>query len=220
MWRSFLETGSPNHFTRLLIMRLLEAITENEMVAVFLKTEINSVRYSADILALLRRDEMSRRIIDMPDIRNQEENAYRIRLLGDFRGYKQGRDLFLSFPDDVSWYRAMLSREELDRVRYIDYSYWNELSGGSRLPADAATNIRAGKVVFGQSTQGFLNLARELQQGAKFPELILTGVSPTSDLVALEGHVRLTTYFLAPHCIPDELQVIVGFSPDFERING
>jgi len=201
-------------------MRLLEAITENEMVAVFLNTEINSVRYSADILALLRRDEMSRRIIDMPDLRNQEENAYRIRLLGDFRGYKQGRGLFLSFPDDVSWYRAMLSREELARVRYIDYSYWNELSGGSRLPADAATNIRAGKVVFGQSTQGFLNLARELQQGAKFPELILTGVSPTSDLVALEGHVRLTTYFLAPHCIPDEMQVIVGFSPDFERING
>jgi len=32
----------------------------------------------------------------------------------------------------------------------------------------------------------------------------------------LEGHVRLTTYFLAPHCIPDAMQVIVGFSPAFE----
>jgi hypothetical protein len=32
-------------------MRLREAIAEDEMVAVFLKTEINSVRYSADILA-------------------------------------------------------------------------------------------------------------------------------------------------------------------------
>jgi hypothetical protein len=123
-------------------------------------------------------------------------------LLGDFRGYKQGRDLFLSFPDNVAWHRALLSLEELNRVRYIDYSYWNQLSGGSRLPADAAVNIRAGKVVFGQSTQGFLHLARELQQGAKFPELILTGVSSTSDLVVLEGHVRLTAYFLAPHCIP------------------
>jgi len=200
-------------------MRLLDAITEDEMVAVFLKTEINSVRYSADILALLRRDGMSRGIIDAPDTRNQQENAYRIQLLGDFRGYKQRRDLFLSFPDDVSWYRAILSREELARVRYVDYSYWNELSGGSRLPADAAANIRAGKVVFGQSTQGFLNLASELELGAKFPELILTGVSPTSDLVVLEGHVRLTTYFLAPHCIPEEIQVIVGFSPGFEQAN-
>jgi hypothetical protein len=201
-------------------MHLLEAITEDDMVAVFLKTEINSVRYSSDILALLRRDGMSPRIIDTPDTRNQEENTYRIRLLGDFRGYKQGRDLFLSFPDVVSWYRAILSREELARVRYVDYSYWNELSSGSRLPADAATNIHAGKVVFGQSTQGFLNLARDLEQGAKFPEMILTGVSPKSDLVMLEGHVRITTYFLAPHCIPEEMQVIVGFSPEFEMVNG
>jgi hypothetical protein len=59
-----------------------------------------------------------------------------------------------------------------------------------------------------------------LQQGARFPELILTGVSPTSDLVVLEGHVRLTKYFLAPHCIPDEMQVIAGFSPNFEQIDG
>ena len=79
-------------------------------------------------------------------------------------------------------------------------------------------NIRAGKIIFGQSTQSFLNLARELERGAKFPELILTGISHTSNLVVLEGHVRLTTYFLAPHCIPDEMQVIVGFSPDFEQL--
>lgn len=197
-------------------MRLLEDITEDEMVAVFLKTEIDSVRFGADILALLQRDGMSRRIVETPDILNQEENGYRARLLGDFRGYKQKRGLFLTFPDNVSWHRAILSREELARVRYIDYSYWNELSGGSRLPADAATNIRAGKVVFGQSTQWFLNLASELERGARFPELILTGVSPTSDLVVLEGHVRLTSYFLALMSIPEEIQVIVGFSPDFD----
>jgi len=199
-------------------MRLLENITEDEMVAVFLKTEINSARFSADILAILKHDGMSRKIVDTPDTLNQAENLYRAKLLGDFRGYKQKWGLFLSFPDDVSWHRAILSREELARVRYIDYSYWNELSGGSRLPADAATNIRAGKVVFGQSTQGFLNLAGELQRGAKFPELILTGVSPTSDLVVLEGHVRLTTYFLAPKCIPEEIPVIVGFSPNFDSL--
>jgi hypothetical protein len=49
-------------------MRLLEAITEDEMVAVFLKTEINFVRHSADIISLLRRDGMSRRIIGIAQI--------------------------------------------------------------------------------------------------------------------------------------------------------
>ena len=52
---------------------------------------------------------------------------YQIRLLRDFRGYKQGLALFSSFPDEVSWRRALLSGEELSRVRYIDYSYYNIL---------------------------------------------------------------------------------------------
>src|SRR5262245_65099661 len=103
------RNGFPNPFTRRPFMRLLDAITEDEMVAVFLKTEINSVRYSEDILALLRRDGMSGGIIDAPDTRNREEKAYRIQLLGDLRGEKQGHDLFRAFPDDVSWYRPVLS---------------------------------------------------------------------------------------------------------------
>ena len=38
---------------------------------------------------------------------------------------------------------------ELSGVRYIEYDYWNELSGGTRLAVDAATRIRAGVTPFG-----------------------------------------------------------------------
>ena len=78
-------------------MRLLETITEDEMAAVFLKTEINSTRFSADIMSLLRRDGMSRRIIDTPDTRNQEENAYRISCLVIFVGTSKGAPCFRLF---------------------------------------------------------------------------------------------------------------------------
>lgn len=194
-------------------MRYIEPITEHDMVVVFLKTEIHSTgRYDKEILALLERDGVSRKIIDEPDMGNPEENDYRIQLLGDFRGYKQNRGLFECFPDDVSWYRGALSKDELARTRYIDYSYWNVLSGGSRLPVDAAKNIRAGIEVFGESTQWGLEMAQALEAGAVFPELILVGCSPESGLVVLEGHVRLTAYILALEHIPEELNVIVGFS--------
>jgi hypothetical protein len=183
------------------------------MVAAFLKAEIRSERFGAQIMALLGRDGVDARIVHEPDTDDGGENAYRIRLLGEFRGYRQDRDLFQGFPDDVSWHRALIHRAELARVRYIDYSYWNEISGGSRLPVDAAEKIRAGIVVFGQSTTGFLEMARALRNGAVFPELIFVGADPTSPLVVLEGHVRLTAYFLAPECIPTELDVLVGFSP-------
>ena len=194
-------------------MRHIEALSEHEMVAAFLKAEIASERFGSDILALLRRDGQNRSIIDEPDIRNERENAYRTKLLGDFRGYRQDRELFRAFPEDVCWHRYSLSGVELARVKYIDYSYWNELSGGSRLAVDASRNIRDGAVVFGQSTKGFLDVARALEGGAKFPELILVGTAPEAELVVLEGHVRLTAYLLVPWCIPDELTAIIGFSP-------
>ena len=38
---------------------------------------------------------------------------------------------------------------ELATVRYTEHDYWNVLSGGTRLAADAATRIRAGVTPFG-----------------------------------------------------------------------
>jgi hypothetical protein len=51
--------------------------------------------------------------------------------------------LFEFLPTRVRWVAALLAPGELSRIRYIEYSDWNEISGGSRLPADA-TRIRAG----------------------------------------------------------------------------
>ncbi|MCI0731627.1 MAG: hypothetical protein L0332_33545 [Chloroflexi bacterium] len=81
----------------------------------------------------------------------------------------------------------------------------------------AAENSRAGLELFGQSTTGFLSLAQQVEQGTTFPELILVGRQPGSELVVLEGHVRLTAYALALACLPEELEVIVGYSPDIIR---
>lgn len=194
-------------------MRHLGKLSEAEMVAAFLRGEIVSDRFGAKILELLQRDGRNRTVVESPDLTNAADNAYRRQLLGDFRGYGQNRDHFENFPSDVTWHRYALSREELGRVRYIDYSYWNELSGGSRLPADAARNVRGGKVVFGQTSERYWNMVRALERGVKFPEPIFVGTIPESPLVILEGHMRLTAYFLSPEHLPDELAAIVGFSP-------
>jgi hypothetical protein len=200
-------------------MRHLEAITEHEVVAHFLKTEINSVRFEPDILKLLQRDGLDRRIIDAPDIRDPVENAYRARLLGDIRGYKRHEDVFTFVPDDVAWHRYALSREELARVRYINDDYWVELSGGSRLAIDAAPRIRAGLEVFGKySTEWALGMARAVEQGAVFPEMILVGTDEASELTVLEGHVRLTAYCLALAHVPEPLPVVVGFGAGMDRV--
>src|SRR6266542_3428516 len=177
-------------------MRLLHPITADEMVAHFLKTEVHSVRFREEILSLLRRDGRDERIIDQPDLASVDDNAYRSQLLGEFRGYGRGEGIFMFVPDDTAWHRCALSRDELARVRYVNDDYWLELSGGTRSPLDAARNIRSGIIVYGQSTEWALGLAREVERGAVFPELILVGTDEASPLTVLEGHARLTAYAL------------------------
>jgi hypothetical protein len=184
------------------------------MVAVFLQTEIQSARYQDKILALLARDGKDSRIVNTPNLHDADANAYRAQLLGDFRGYRQQRELFERFPDEVAWHRAILSKEELARILYIDYSYWNQLSGGSRFASDAAANIRAGIEVYHVPNDGFWKTAQAVSEGVAFPELIVVGTSPAS-LIVLEGHVRLTAYLLAWEYVPEELPVLMGLSPDF-----
>jgi hypothetical protein len=206
-------------------MRFIEALNEDCVVAHFLKHEMRSDRFGRAICNLLEQNGWPASLLEEPDLQSAEECLIRAKTLTEFRGYQRNADMFEGFPNDVAWARFAISDLELMQVRYIDYSYWNELSGGSRLPSDAAIRIRNGATAFGMSTHHFLEMAEALRNGAKYPELILVGAEPHSALVVLEGHARLTGYALAPDCIPRDLTAIVGLSAamsawrDFARLD-
>ena len=82
-------------------MRIVEPVAEDEVVALFLKTEIESVRFRGAILKLLLRDGMDRAIVDDPDTSDAGKNAYRRGLLGEFRGWGRNQGMFDGFPDDI-----------------------------------------------------------------------------------------------------------------------
>ena len=197
-------------------MRFIEHIGEHEVVALFLRAEIDSPRFGAAILDLLARHELNRRVVDAPDLSSTGENEIRRELLAEYREYGRNAGLFEGFPQSVSWDRVALDPSELWTVKYIDWDYWIELSGGSRLPRDAAGLIRAGRTVFGEANDGFLEIAQAIASGARLPELILVREGSGSDLVVLEGHARLTGYALAPESVPSELSVVLGSSPQMK----
>jgi hypothetical protein len=198
-------------------MKIIKNITEDEMIAVFMKAEIGSFRFGGKIFEQLEKDNKHRGIVDNPDISNQEDNNYRKKLLGEYRGYGLNRELFENFPTDVSWKRVGLNKADLEKVKYINYDYWVELSNGSRLVKDGAKSILAGIEVFKNPNKNFLEAAESLKQGFVFPEIILVARDEKTDLVVLEGHLRLTAYLMEPNFIPEELEAIVGFSKDFDK---
>ncbi len=194
-------------------MILVKPTTEADMIAVYLRSEIDSKRFGKYILNLLEKNKQNRAIIDHPDITSAEENEYRRNILIGYRAY-----VFDEIPTHTEWFRAILSRGEVADIRYIDYDYWNELSNHTRLPCNAIEGIFAGRTIYDVDNSGFLQVAQAMREGAHFPELILVSPAPGSALTVYEGHVRLTAYLLAPECIPQELGVIVGFAPECERI--
>jgi hypothetical protein len=158
---------------------------------------------------------LSEQLVTDPDLTDRRANDARRSLLGTTRGYGEDRELFDGgFPSTVPWVWARLTPDELSRVRYIDYSYWNELSDGSRLPSVAAERIRAGVGAFGVANDRFLRAATALTRGESFPPLILAGTTSES-LVCLEGHLRLTAHALAG--FPATLTCLVGTSTALAR---
>ena len=198
-------------------MRRLRPSSESEMVALFLRTELPAARSRDDLKAHLERDRLPERVVTDPDLGNDAENQARLRLLTQHRGYGTRTELFDGFPDDVRWQWMAITPAELATVRYIDYDYWVELSGGTRLAIDAAPRIRAGVAPFGVPSEWALGMVREVERGSRFPPLILVTTGAGADLVVLEGHARLTAFMLARDQLPPELDVLVGSSPAMIR---
>lgn len=193
-------------------MRVVRSIDEDEMIAVFLACELGSLRFGDHLRELLKRDAVEPAVIEAPDLASEQQNDYRRRLLGEVRGLGHDRANFHGFPDDVTWERCLLTPDEVSRIEYCDYSYWSELSNGTRKPADGAARINQGvKQIMRQSTDGFRRAAAALRAGTRFREMILATHDRTR-LVVIEGHLRLTAYMMEPHLVPDELEVLLGCS--------
>jgi hypothetical protein len=195
-------------------MRIVRDSNEAEMVAVFLSGELSSERFGWVVRDALLACGQSERLLAEPDLNDAQANQARRAVLGATRGYGEDRELFEHFPAQVRWGWIELTPPELARVRYIAYSYWNELSGGSRLAADAAQRINVGVRPRGVSNARFQTAARALRSGERFAPLILAG-HHRDDLVCLEGNLRLTAHALAG--FPMEIECLVGTAPALER---
>jgi hypothetical protein len=123
--------------------------------------------------------------------------------------------VFTGMPADVRWHRAALTLAELATVRYIDYGYWTDFSGGTRLAADGARRLgpwqdmRPGTI--------YRQIAENIRDGRLPPPLILLGEPGPANLVVIEGHKRLTGLLLCPQWLPAELEVLLGITASHHK---
>jgi hypothetical protein len=192
-------------------MKLLKRVPEAAMVAAFLRAEFCSPRFSGDLKKTMQSLNVGEAVITYPDITNLRQNELRAQVLGEYRGYQQNRDMFDGVPSDLTWYDAEISRQELGHLRYVDYSYWNELTGDTHLVKDGVKNIQQGKIVFDVPHDRFWAVAGQIVDGEHdFEPIILWGRDSDSPLEILEGHLRATAFGLAGDKAPAVIKVLVG----------
>jgi hypothetical protein len=195
-------------------MLVLGPSSEAAMIACFLGAELTSERFGPEIRSALATNGNPESLLTHPDLTDAAANAARRAVLAATRGYGEHRELFDVFPDDVTWTRAVLTPAELAAVRYMDYSYWIELSGGTRLPTDAARRIKAGHRAYDIPNDGAIAAGQAAKAAVRFTPLILVGETH-DNLVCLEGHLRLTAYALAG--FPAAVECLLGTAPDMGR---
>lgn len=179
------------------------------MIYVFLKTEIESHRYGKQIENVLNEMQLNKSIITNGNILSKNENAAREKVLKQFRGWRD-KEIFANFPEKIKWVRAVFGGDDIRKIIYIEYSYWNEISNYTGSPLEAAETIRSGRTIYNVPNDGFVSLAEEIKNGASFPPLIFLTDEAESRYVILEGHARMTAYGLVP-ALFNGISVILGF---------
>ncbi|NCU29810.1 hypothetical protein EOM60_04355 [Candidatus Saccharibacteria bacterium] len=182
-------------------MKIIRASSPDEAVLVWLQAELKSRRFQNDLQKSLDKYGLSSQIITNPDLSDKSENGLRLKILKDYRDW---------FEDNIYAFDLKLVELEVDDIkalRYIDYSYWNELSDDTRLVGVAAKNVERGKVVFDVSNAHFFDIAKAVEAGTQFAPIVV--LEREQGLEIAEGHARATGYLLADSS-SEQLQAIVG----------
>jgi hypothetical protein len=190
-------------------MKKIKPSTENEMVYEFLKMEIESSRYKEKIETTLDEMQLSRNIITNGDITSETENVIRAKILGQFRGYRD-TDMFDEFPKNIEWFWTEFDSGDISKIKYIIYSYWNELSDYTGSPLEAANTILSGKLIYDLPNDDFIKGAELIKSGHRFPPLIFLTDKTEQRYVILEGHSRMTSYGLVPELFQN-VSVLLGY---------
>lgn len=182
---------------------MLRAATEDEMVAEFLRGEIDGPRWEQQLRGLLAVAGAPESLVRTPDVSDDCENMVRRLVLAGYRGWRINQYLFVGFPAAVRWQSAKVSIGDLERAEYGNAADWIAAVGGTRSVKAAADAIRAGLVQ--APRDGVLHTQRRYEQGESVARPILVQETGSNRLVVLEGFTRVTAWLLASPSMTDEL---------------
>jgi len=185
-------------------LKKLRRVSENEVIAEFLKSEFYQQEFS-------QYREPYAGLVENPDFTDERDNALRRALL--FR--RRGR-LWRELPDDTQWWEVEISGEDLQRVRVFARNQWLRYAVPGFLLLDIAEKVR--DRIVSNSRDLFINklrsLSLEMTLNAQYSSVILITANEFTPITILEGNHRMTAAALvSAKTVHQRFRFLCGFSP-------
>jgi O-antigen/teichoic acid export membrane protein len=189
-------------------LRMLRSLTEEEVIAEFLRSEFHHPEFE-------EYRESFARLVQQPDLQSARENALRRALLFLRRGA-----MWRELPADTKWFQVELTSEDTARIRFFPRAQWRRVAQGSFYLKDVVERLRE-KWEKSEDDHFFRKLhllSTNLPDNLINPTILMIGVDETGPLTLLDGNHRMAAAMLAPPPpMLDRLQFICGFSPEMTR---
>ena len=184
-------------------LRVLRRVTEDEVIADFLKSEFDRPLFRE--YHTLMRD-----IVYRPNLEDADENAKRRALL-----FIRHFALWKELPSDTEWFEVELRESDLERIRVFPRAQWPNLAPKTLSILDVADRMRKrSEVETSQFHSKIANIGERLQHpDDNLGSVLLIGINETEPLTILDGNHRLVASMLTTPRSTDKLRLLCGFSP-------
>jgi hypothetical protein len=181
---------------------LLRPVTENEVIAEFLNSDL----HHPDFRDLGKMHEP----ISEANQRRTDAIAKRHGLLVAKR-----RSLWAELPSQTEWHEVKVNEDALDLIRMFPRSHWRKLARGNYSVVRVTEGLRTGgHTLDDRFLSKMAALGEQLSQGdGEFGTVILLGMNERGPLTVLDGNHRLVAALLSSPVGLSKLRFMCGFSP-------
>lgn len=189
-------------------IRRLRRVTEDEVIAEFLKNDFQNPEFR-NYHQLLRDEVLS------PDLSDSLQNAKRRALFFIRHG-----SLWRELPEGTEWQEVEIRPADLERIRVFPRAQWRKLARGNyALPqvARVVAQRNRHRVLEDRFIAKIEHLRIEMQRGSVGDAVLLIGVDASGPFTVLDGNHRLIAALLSsPHALA-HLRFFCGLSPNMTQ---
>jgi O-antigen/teichoic acid export membrane protein len=184
-------------------VRLIRHVTEDEVIAEFLKSDFHCAAFREYHEAL-------HELVMNPNLDDAAENAKRRALL-----FIRHLSLWKEIPAGTEWYEAELTREDLTQIRAFPRAQWRKPAQGNFSMTKIIEGVRSlDNALDDQSLAKITDISERIaNETSSFGSLILIGLNEYEPLTVLDGNHRLVAAMLAAPEGLKRLRFMCGLSP-------